>query len=125
MLESAFFGFTLTNLKHDLAWLWGVITHASFWQLASLALACIAVVQHFAIADARHDRDAYRSQRDGYKAQLDAISTKKNEQKAVTAERIKVVTRTIRDADERAKVVETAPPAPGCKTNAQVMGADL
>jgi hypothetical protein len=104
-------------------WTW--LSSLSFWQLASLALACLAVVQHFAIADARHDRDAYQSQRDGYKAQLDAISTKRNEQRVQTQLRIVSAQRTIHDAEDRAKVVETAPPAPGCKTNAQVMGADL
>jgi hypothetical protein len=105
--------------------LWAWLSHRSFWQIVCMALAAFALVQHFQLADARHDRDSYRSQRDEYKRQLDAISSKRNEQKATTAERIKVVTRTIHDADERAKVVEKALPPGDCKTNAQVMGADL
>lgn len=58
-------------------------------------------------------------------AQLDAISTKKNEQKAETQTRIVTVTKTIYDADGRAKVIE-AEPLPGeCKTPPAVMKADL
>jgi hypothetical protein len=120
---SAFF--TLAALKalggRALKWLGSL----SFWQLACLALASFALVQHFVIADARHDAVNYRRQRDEYKAQLQAISAKRNEQKVVTRDRIKVVERTIKSADERAKVIEAAPPAPDCKTNSQVLGADL
>jgi hypothetical protein len=61
----------------------------------------------------------------GFEAQLKAISTKKNEQKQVTGERI-VETRIIyRDADKKAVAIEQAPTAPGCKTPAEIMGADL
>jgi hypothetical protein len=101
------------------------LAHRSFWQLVSLALACVIVVMHFTLADARHDRDAYRAQRDGYKAQLDAISSKRNEQRVQTEKRIVSAQRTIHDAEDRARVVETAPPASDCKTNSTVMGADL
>lgn len=63
-----------------------------------------------------------------YKAQLDALSSKKNEQKIQTQTRIVSVTRTIHDADERAKKIETAPIAPtSCHgaTPKVVLGADL
>jgi hypothetical protein len=40
------------------------LSHRSFWQLVSLALACVIVVQHFTLADARHDRDAWHRQFD-------------------------------------------------------------
>lgn len=107
-----------------LSWL----THASFWQLVSLGLLCLSVVQHFTLIDARHDAAAYLKQRDGYKAQLDALSSKKNEQQVVTKTNIVTVTKTIYDADERAKKVETAPIAPtSCHgvTPSIVLGADL
>ena len=34
----------------------------SFWQLVSLALAAFALLQHFQLADARHDRDSWHRQ---------------------------------------------------------------
>jgi hypothetical protein len=111
--------------KRAVSALWTWLAHRSFWQLVSLALACVIVVMHFTLADARHDRDAYRAQRDGYRAQLDAISSKRNEQRVQTEKRIVSAQRTIHDAEDRARVVETAPPAPDCKTNSAVMGADL
>jgi hypothetical protein len=63
--------------------------------------------------------------RDNYKRHLDGISTKRNEQQVGTRDRIVEVTRTIKSADERAKVVETAPPPGECKTSQAVLGADL
>ena len=58
-------------------------------------------------------------------AQLNAITSARDTQKAETAERIKVVTRTIHDADQRAKVAEQAPIEPGCKTPKAVLNADI
>lgn len=105
------------------AWKW--LSHASLWQLVCIALIVLIVVQRFQLADARHDRDAYAKQRDDYRARLEAISTAKNEQKAETTERIKVVTRTIHDADGKAKVIENAPLPGNCKTPVEVSQADL
>jgi hypothetical protein len=62
---------------------------------------------------------------EGLSAKLEAITTAKNTQKQTTAEKIKVVTRTIHDADERARIVEKAPPAPNCATKPEIMAADL
>jgi hypothetical protein len=62
---------------------------------------------------------------EAYKRELYAISNKRNEQQVVTRDRIVEVTRTIKSADERAKVVETAPPPGECKTSPAVLGADL
>jgi hypothetical protein len=101
------------------------LAHRSFWQLVSLALACVIVVVHFTLADARHDRDSYRAQRDGYKAQLDAISSRRDVQRQVTRDNMRVVTRVIHDAEDRARVVETAPVPQGCKTKPEVLQADL
>jgi hypothetical protein len=58
-------------------------------------------------------------------AELQKISVRKNEQKSITDEHIKVVVKRIADADQRAKKVEQAPPAPNCQTKPEVMGADL
>jgi hypothetical protein len=58
-------------------------------------------------------------------AELQRITTAKNEQRAETTERLKVVTRTIHDADGRAKVVEQAPLPGGCKSPKEVLDADI
>lgn len=117
--------FALGNLKHDMGLLWTWLSHRSFWQLVSMALAGFALVQHFEIAHARKDAAAYLKQRDGYKSQFDGISTKRNDQQTVTRDTIKVVTKTIHDADQRAQIVEKAPAAPDCKTKPEVLQADL
>ena len=59
------------------------------------------------------------------KNDLDRISSVKNDQKVQTQTRIVSVTKTIHEADKQAQKVENAPPAPNCKTNKEVMGADL
>jgi glucose-6-phosphate-specific signal transduction histidine kinase len=58
-------------------------------------------------------------------AQLNAITTARDTQKATTTERIKVVTRTIHDADGRAKVIEQSPLPGECRTPSAVLRADL
>jgi hypothetical protein len=84
-------------------------------------------LQRFQLADARHDRDAWHRQYDTVHAQLQAISSKRNEQKVETQERIKVVTRTIHDADGKAREVETQPLPEQCHgvTPSAVRQADL
>jgi hypothetical protein len=80
----------------------------AFWQLVSMALAVFALIQHFQLADARHDRDSYHKQRDAAQAELKAISTKRNEQK-ITSNRIVIAQRKAKDADGVAKKIEAAP----------------
>jgi hypothetical protein len=63
--------------------------------------------------------------RDDYKRQLDSISTKRNEQAVQTKTRIVSVIKTVHDADERAKVVEQAPPAKDCRTKKEILDADV
>ena len=104
---------------------WGWLSSLTLWQLASLGLAIILIIQHFQLLDARHDRDAWRKQYNAEHAKLQAISSKRNEQKAETKERIKVVTRTIRDADGKAKAVEQAPLPGQCRTPSEIMRADI
>lgn len=58
-------------------------------------------------------------------AELQRITTAKNEQRSETAERIKVVTRTIHDADGKARVVEQAPLPGQCRSPSAVLQADL
>jgi cob(I)alamin adenosyltransferase len=58
-------------------------------------------------------------------AELKRISAVKNEQKIITQEKIKVVTRTIHEAEKRAEKVEQAPLPGQCKTPSEVLQADL
>jgi cob(I)alamin adenosyltransferase len=58
-------------------------------------------------------------------AELNRISTVKNEQKVVTQEKIKVVTRTIHEAEKRAEKVEQAPLPGQCRTPQEILSADL
>jgi hypothetical protein len=103
------------------------LSHRSFWQLVCIGLTILLVIMRFQIADARHDRDAWHRQYDTVHAQLQAISSKRNEQKVETQERIKVVTRTIHDADGKAREVETQPLPEQCHgvTPSAVRQADL
>lgn len=117
--------FALANLKHDMAGLWGWLCHRSFWQLVSMGLLALFMVQHFQLIGARHEATKWQRQYALIHTQLDAISTARNNQAAETKTRIETVTKIIHDADGRAKAVENAPPAPNCKTKPEVLQADL
>jgi hypothetical protein len=114
-------------LKRGLSTIGDIIAHLKFWQLVCIGLCAILVLQRFQLADARHDRDAWHRQYDTVHAQLEAISSKRNEQKVETQERIKVVTRTIHDADGKAREVETQPLPEQCHgvTPSGVLHADV
>jgi hypothetical protein len=56
---------------------------------------------------------------------LNEISSKRNDQRETTTERIRVVTRTIGAADRVAKKIEAAPLPGQCKTPSEVLQADL
>lgn len=58
-------------LGRGLSAIWAWLSHRSFWRLVSMALCALLLVQHFQLADARHDRDSYKSQRDYYKGEID------------------------------------------------------
>jgi hypothetical protein len=58
-------------------------------------------------------------------AKLNAISTKRNEQKAETKTRIVTVEKQIRHADDQAKIIEQAPLPGQCRTPNAVLEADL
>ena len=104
---------------------WGWLSHASLWQLVSLGLAIFALAQHFRLADAQHDAASYLKQRDEYAKQLQSISSKRDEQKAVTKETVRVVKEQIRHADDKAKVIEQAPLPGNCRSPKQVLDADI
>jgi hypothetical protein len=108
-------------LKKLVAWL----SHRSFWQIVSMGLALLLVVQTVRVKSEQRHAHKVETQLSKAVAELNSISSKRDDQKRETAERIKVVTQTIHDADERAKLVEKAPPAPNCRTKPEVMNADI
>lgn len=108
------------------------LSRRSLIQILGLILGLALVFDHLALlASHRHTAkvEAQLGKCDQAKkslqAQLDAISTRKNEQKIITQDRIKTVIRTVHDADTRATIVEKAPPAPNCKTKPEVLNADV
>jgi len=90
-----------------------VLSHLTFWQIVSLALACFSVVQHFTLADARHDRDAWRRQfdaehsgrladRQAYaKAQADAKAANLAHVTDVEAQQKRISDERLKDANDR------------------------
>jgi hypothetical protein len=117
--------FALTKLKYGIAVVWTWLCHRSFWQLVCMALIVLILVQHLELVHARKTIAGCEKRYSAVNAELAKLTSAKNDQQAVTVERIKVVTKTIHDADQRAKAVETAPPAKDCRTKPEVMGADL
>lgn len=108
----------LAGLKSGAGAVWSWLSHRSFWQLVCMGLAGLAVLQHFQLADARHDRDAAE-------AQLQKMSAPRDVQKTETAKRIEIVKERVRHADGVAKTIEQAPLPGQCRTPPEVMGADL
>jgi hypothetical protein len=82
----------------------------------SLILGILLGVQKMETRHWHKQSDQYEALAANYKAQLDAISTAKNQQKIVTKTKLQTVTRVIKVADDKAKVIEQSPDAPNCKT---------
>jgi hypothetical protein len=119
-------------LLFALKWVLGWLKHATFLQVLCAALLALAAAEFIGWQAEKQHATKLGTQlteaiaaRDNYKRQLDGISTKRNEQQVVTRDRIVEVTRTIKSADERAKVVETAPPPGECRTAKEVLDADV
>jgi endonuclease/exonuclease/phosphatase (EEP) superfamily protein YafD len=110
------------------AWL----TSLSFWQLVSLGLAVLVMVQQGRVwSEQRHSQkvamqlNKCNGARMDLQAKLDAISTKRNEQKAETQTRIVTVEKQIRHADDQAKIIERAPLPGNCKSPSEILQADI
>ena len=58
-------------------------------------------------------------------AELQRLSATRAVQRQVTRDNIETANRTIKGAEERARVVEIAPPAKDCRTKPEVMNADV
>jgi hypothetical protein len=117
-------GFLLSALgigKALLSWL----SKRSLAEIACiiLGLACLVLVIGNR-AEKRHSAKL-QAQVVSLNAELTKLSTAKNDQKVITAEKIKVVLQNNRDADGRARKIEQAPVPGGCKTKPEVLQADL
>lgn len=102
--------------------IWGWLRGASFWQIACVCVCIFAGVQHFQLADARHDRDAYRKQRDEYRSTLDQLAKESADRQKQTE---KVIADLVKRGNREAERVENAPLPGLCKTPSEVLQADL
>jgi hypothetical protein len=95
------------------------------WQLLCIGLALFAGLQTIRLHAEQRHATKVEAQLSKVVEKLNAISSKRDQQKQETAGRIKVVTRTIHDAEGRAEKVEKAPLPGLCKTPSEVLSADL
>jgi len=93
--------------------------------LLCLVLCLTLAIDHIALLSAHRQNRKLEQRVVSLSGELQKISTAKNKQQVVTRETVKVVTKLVHDADGRAKVVEDAPPAPGCHTKKEILDADL
>lgn len=71
------------------------------------------------------DRNRWKAKATSLQAQLNQISTKRDEQRKETVRTITIAEKGNREAERRARVVESAPLPGACKTPAEVMGSDI
>ena len=95
---------------------WRFLKHASFWQIVTLALACLVVVQHFTIAGERRHSAKVEAQLKAANDQLQAISTKRNVQHDVTERTVEKVVRGDPVVRTVVRTITQAPNPPDCKT---------
>jgi hypothetical protein len=103
----------------------GWLSGLKFWQIVCLGLALFAGLQTIRVSAEKRHSAKVEAQLQKAVAELQRISAKKNEQKVITTERIKVVKDQIRHADERAKIIEQAPLPGQCRTPPEILSADL
>ena len=114
----AFFGGAFGKL-----WTW--LSHRSFWQFMFGAALILAGWEYIGKRAEQRHATKVESQLSKAVAELNKISTERDTQKVVTKNNIVTVERIIHDAEGKARVVEQAPVAPGCKTKPEVLQADL
>jgi hypothetical protein len=106
-------------------WLLGWLKHATFLQVACIALALFAGIQTLRVSAEKRHSAKVEQQLARSIAELNRLTSAKNTQRTITKTNIVTVTKRIHDAEERAKIVETAPLPGNCKTPPEIMGADL
>lgn len=120
-LVLALLGYGNAVLKAVIQWL----SRRSLAELGCIVLGIACAVLIVANRAEKRHGEKLQARVNTLSIQLQRISDARQSQKQATAEKIRVVTRTIHDADERAQVVEKAPPAAACKTKPEVLNADI
>ena len=93
--------------------------------LLCLVLCLALAIDHIALLSAHRQNRKLEQRVVSLSGELQKISAAKNKQQVVTRETVKTVTKLVHDANERAKVVEDAPPAKDCRTKPEVLNADV
>jgi biopolymer transport protein ExbB/TolQ len=96
------------------------------WKWFGLGLLCLLLaVQTVRLGHRTNQLEKERINSNELRAELKRISSKKNEQRVITVEKIKQVETIRREADKVAEKIEQAPLPGNCRTPDAVMGADL
>ena len=95
---------------------WRFLKHASFWQIVAIALAGLAIVQHFSLVGERRHSAKLQSQVEGLSVQLQRISSAQNEQKDRTANHVEKVVKGDPVVRTIVRNIQQAPNPPDCKT---------
>jgi hypothetical protein len=101
------------------------LSKRSLAELACIALALVCVFEFVALKAEKRHSARLQTQVTKLSAQLKAISTARDNQKAVTAKTVEHVKERVRQADDRAKVVEQAPLNGKCETPKEILNADI
>jgi Tfp pilus assembly protein PilN len=97
----------------------------NIWQLLLIAALLVAGVQTVRLKSEQRTNAKLQTQVSKLNERLTSISTARDTQKAITRTNIVTVTKTIHDAEGKAKQVETAPLPGNCKTPKEVLNADI
>jgi hypothetical protein len=100
------------------------LSKRSLAELACIALALVCVFEFVALKAEKRHSARLQTQVTKLSAQLKAISTARDNQKAVTAKTVEHVKERVKQADDRAKVVEQAPLVGGCKTPKEILQSE-
>jgi hypothetical protein len=102
------------------------LSKRSLAELACIALALALAVQTVRLHHAHGELAQTKTDLKGARDQIKAISTARDNQKAVTTKAVEHVKERVRQADDRAKVVEQAPLNGKCETPKEILrSADL
>jgi hypothetical protein len=95
------------------------------WQLLCIVLLAFAGLQTLRLhSEQRHARKL-EAQVSKLSGELQRISTTRNNQRVVTEKNVTHAREIVKQADERARKVESAPLKPNCQTPDAVLSADL
>jgi hypothetical protein len=114
-------GYGKSAMSAVLSWL----SRRSVAELACIVLFVVAAFLDISLQAEKRHSARLQTQVTKLSAQLKAISTARDNQKAVTAKTVEHVKERVKQADDRAKVVEQAPLNGKCETPKEILQADL